>query len=437
MFFNKALIEENKRLKAQIHNFETAVESMRDEMAYIELDNSGDIKKVNKNALSILGYSEEELLNKKLTSFICDSVVSREHIQKFIRSIDRSQHWHGALQLTAKDKSESWLRTIVQPFTHNRTQKVHFALFANELTRTIAQSREHNDMLSALERSTAVIEFDLEGNILKANDNFLATMKYSEGDIIGHHHRMFCSSEVSSSKEYIEFWNSLRKGTIISDRFVRLDSGGNEVWLEASYNPIYNEKGILYKVVKFATNITEQMNQEKAISEAANIAFSISKNMGEYATQGRDVVNENLTTMNLLSEQIGTASQGIKDLDEQSQKVAELVQSISGIADQTNLLALNAAIEAARAGDQGRGFAVVADEVRQLASRISKATEEIVDVVSENRKLTENAVQQIEAGQEQASQALGYSKESGQVINQIQKGSEEVVEAIGQFTRKL
>ena len=117
--------------------------------------------------------------------------------------------------------------------------------------------------------------------------------------------------------------------------------------------------------------------------------------------------------------------------------MADLVQSISGIADQTNLLALNAAIEAARAGDQGRGFAVVADEVRQLASRTSSATEEIVNVVVENRKLTENAVQLIEAGQEKAREALEYSTESGKVMSDIEKGATEVVNAIGQFTQRL
>ena len=120
-----------------------------------------------------------------------------------------------------------------------------------------------------------------------------------------------------------------------------------------------------------------------------------------------------------------------------SQLVADLVKSISGIADQTNLLALNAAIEAARAGDQGRGFAVVADEVRQLASRTSSATEEIVNVVVENRKLTENAVQLIEAGQEKAREALEYSTQSGKAMSEIQSGANEVVNAIGQFTKRL
>ena len=148
------------------------------------------------------------------------------------------------------------------------------------------------------------------------------------------------------------------------------------------------------------------------------------------------MLDSTVKAMNELTKQMGNASEGIKDLDEQSQKVADLVKSISGIADQTNLLALNAAIEAARAGDQGRGFAVVADEVRQLASRTSSATEEIVNVVVENRKLTENAVQLIEAGQEKAREALEYSTQSGKAMSEIQSGANEVVNAIGQFNKR-
>ncbi|MCU4677034.1 methyl-accepting chemotaxis protein [Catenovulum sp. 2E275] len=179
------------------------------------------------------------------------------------------------------------------------------------------------------------------------------------------------------------------------------------------------------------------MNREFAISQAAEVAYDISQKTDLSAKQGRSVIDSSIQTMESLSKQMGLAAQGIGELDKQSQKVTELVKSISGIADQTNLLALNAAIEAARAGDQGRGFAVVADEVRQLASRTNLATEEIVNVVAENQKLTVKAVKLIEEGQTKADEALQLSHESGEVFNNIQSGAQEVVNAIGQFTQKL
>ncbi|WP_425435355.1 methyl-accepting chemotaxis protein [Oceanimonas doudoroffii] len=150
-----------------------------------------------------------------------------------------------------------------------------------------------------------------------------------------------------------------------------------------------------------------------------------------------EVLDATIETMNELSTQMRNAGDGIFELDTQSQRVSELVTSIRGIADQTNLLALNAAIEAARAGEQGRGFAVVADEVRNLAARTSAATEEIIRVVAENRKLTENAVSLIEQSMSRAQRALTLSNDAGNVMQEIQQGARQVVDAIGQFRQSL
>ncbi|MFW7263729.1 MULTISPECIES: methyl-accepting chemotaxis protein [Pseudomonas] len=148
-------------------------------------------------------------------------------------------------------------------------------------------------------------------------------------------------------------------------------------------------------------------------------------------------MQDTVKVMQDLAAQMEAAVAGIRALDQQSQLVADIVKSIGGIADQTNLLALNAAIEAARAGEQGRGFAVVADEVRQLASRTTKATEEIVGVVSKNQVLAEEAVRIIEEGKLQAVNGLELSAEAGNVIVEIQDGAKRVVDAVGKFANKL
>ena len=438
MFFkNKELIAENSRLQKEIEAYRTVQEELREEMLYIELSANGKVNGINDLCSQATGYSSGNLEGKTLESIMSQSMLQKPAAQDMLGAIKTHRHWHGAVSFQDAKGQEMWVRGIVQPVDDAYGSVKYIAFYMAEQTRNITQSNELRDMIAALHRSSAVIEFNLDGTIITANENFLKGMGYTIEQIEGKHHRVFCTEEEANSEEYKHFWRDLAAGKLESGRFKRIDSRGNEVWLEASYNPIRNEDGNLYKVVKFATVITEQMQREFAISEAANVAFNISQETGEQARKGNEVLNATVKAMNELTTQMGNASEGIKDLDEQSQKVADLVKSISGIADQTNLLALNAAIEAARAGDQGRGFAVVADEVRQLASRTSSATEEIVNVVVENRKLTENAVQLIEAGQEKAREALEYSTQSGHAMEEIQGGANEVVNAIGQFTKRL
>ncbi|MDO6505525.1 methyl-accepting chemotaxis protein [Colwellia sp. 4_MG-2023] len=183
--------------------------------------------------------------------------------------------------------------------------------------------------------------------------------------------------------------------------------------------------------------ITEQINREIAIAKTSEIAYDVSRKTDEDTLNAINVINSTIETMGQLSQQMSEASKGIFELDEQSQKVSQLVDNIRGIADQTNLLALNAAIEAARAGEQGRGFAVVADEVRLLASRTSTATEEIISVVAKNKQLTENAVSIIETSMNEAEKALELSNNAGNVMNEIQVGAREVVDAVASFNKSL
>ncbi|WP_371317547.1 MULTISPECIES: methyl-accepting chemotaxis protein [Pseudomonas] len=142
-------------------------------------------------------------------------------------------------------------------------------------------------------------------------------------------------------------------------------------------------------------------------------------------------------TMQAISEEMQSASEGIEALGKQSMLITSMVQTIGGIAAQTNLLALNAAIEAARAGEQGRGFAVVADEVRQLAGRTSAATEEIVTLVQQNQKLVDEAVRDVSTSRHKAEQGVSLANQAGEVIIEIQDGAKQVVGAVGRFANQL
>ncbi len=438
MFFNKSLKQENHRLKEQLYSLEQVRESLDNDMIRLTLTPEGIIDSVNINFERTLDIKSDSIVGTHITELVPPKARNTQHFRNMKNALNNRKQWNGAVQVIKAGNKEAWLRAIVQPMLDSKKQVMSFSVHAVELTRTITTSREHEDLLKALHRSTAVIEFSLDGTIIKANDNFLRTMGYGSSDeIAGKHHKIFCESEEVNSPSYTEFWKKLSSGQFVSERFKRIDKYGQVVWLEATYNPVHNDFGELYKVVKFATVVTEQVNQEQAVAEAANIAYNVSEETGQQTAQGQQVVSSIIDTMENLVSQMKQASSDIEALNAHSKKISDLVGSISGIADQTNLLALNAAIEAARAGEQGRGFAVVADEVRQLASRTNNTTEEIVTVVTENMQRTAKAVELITKCQSNAGEALELSTQAGHVIKQVQQGADRVVEAVSQFNQKL
>ncbi len=435
--FNKRLKQELAALREELSSLVQVKESLESEMLVLNLEPDGRIQSVNQNFLTEMLYKSQDLIGRAIEDIVPAHVKSDEFHHRFKNAMTRGEHFAGAVRLLRGNGEEAWLRSIVQPVRSSDGRIKHISLFASDLTRTIEASREHENLIGALVRSTAVIEFDLNGNVLNANDRFLGGMGYSLAQIKGKHHRLFCTPEEYNSAEYQNFWRRLNNGEFVADRFKRVDSHGRTVWLEASYNPVVDANNKLYKVVKFATVITDQVNREQAVADAASIAYSTSQQTDSTAQRGTTVVTEAVNVMRDLSRHMQAAGEGIEALNEQSQVIGTIVKTISGIAEQTNLLALNAAIEAARAGEQGRGFAVVADEVRQLASRTSQATEEIVTVVRQNQEMARNAVALMTDGKLQAEQGLALAAEAGTVIVEIQDGAQKVVNAVGQFANQL
>ncbi|QAY84338.1 chemotaxis protein [Pseudomonas arsenicoxydans] len=435
--FNKRLKQELSALREELSSLQQVKDSLESEMLVLTLDTDGRIQSVNQNFIDEMLYKSSDLIGRDLEDIVPVHVKSDEFHHRFKTALTRGEHFAGAVRLLRGNGQEAWLRSIAQPVRSSNGKIKCFSIYSSDLTRTIEASREHENLIGALVRSTAVIEFDLNGNVLAANERFLSGMGYNLAQIKGKHHRMFCEPEEYNSAEYQNFWRRLNAGEFVAERFKRVDSHGRVVWLEASYNPVLDANNKLYKVVKFATVITDQVNQEQAVAVAANIAYSTSQQTDQSAQRGTAVVTQAVNVMRDLAKHMQTAGEGIEALNEQSLVIGTIVKTISGIAEQTNLLALNAAIEAARAGEQGRGFAVVADEVRQLASRTSQATDEIVGVVRQNQDMARNAVALMTDGQLQAEQGLALAAEAGTVIVEIQDGAQKVVNAVGQFANQL
>ncbi|WP_230389596.1 methyl-accepting chemotaxis protein [Vibrio nitrifigilis] len=433
MFFKKRKSSAEEGLEEELYALKQVHDSLCEDMLSLTLEPNGAISSINANFEEQLGVSKSVLVGKPLTSIVPKEAQNTQHFSRMKTAIESAKHWHGAIETTNGQGEDVWLRAIIQPVKSRDKKLLRFSVFANELTNTIQTSREKQDLINGLNRSTAVIEFSLDGTILTANDNFLNGVHYKLSDIKGKHHRIFCTSEEANSNEYAKFWEKLGRGEYVSGRFKRVDRNGNIVWLEASYNPIHDEHGRLYKVVKYATVITDEINKEQAVNEAAQLASEVSSETRAQTATGRKVIESTISNMNDLSAKMDKASHDINALNEHSQKINELVNSIRGIADQTNLLALNAAIEAARAGEQGRGFAVVADEVRQLAARTNATTVDIVAMVSENLSQIKDTVGLIEDCQTQTKESLKSAINAGDVIQDIEAGANKIDQAISQL----
>ncbi|AZE90129.1 Methyl-accepting chemotaxis sensor/transducer protein [Pseudomonas orientalis] len=434
----------NTKLKNQLHA-QTAelleLRQLRDglnrEMLTLSIDPAFKIIACNENFAGALGYNQDRLVGRAMADVVPQYVSKLPCFHNFRAAVAAGKSISDEYRYLHADGSLVWLHAHWQPVKDENGRLSHVTCHATNITSRVEEASENTSFIDALLRSTAVIEFDLSGHVLMANEQFLKAMGYNLNQAKGSHHRIFCRPEEASSQKYKEFWSTLNRGEFVAGRFERVDSSGNTVWLEATYNPVYDTEGTLCKVVKFATVITDQVAREQEVSEAAQTAFEISRQTDVTAQRGAVVVNDTMHTMRKVAGDMQAASGGVEALGKQSLLISSIIQTISSIAQQTNLLALNAAIEAARAGEQGRGFAVVADEVRQLAGRTSTATEEIASVVLQNQKLVEQTVAEMANSKSQAEQGLGLATQAGQVIVEIQDGAKRVVEAVGRFATQV
>jgi methyl-accepting chemotaxis protein len=270
--------------------------------------------------------------------------------------------------------------------------------FATDVTEQRLHSADMEGRLAAIDKAQAVVSFSLDGTILEANDNFLATMGYERDQVIGQHHRMFVDEVEREGAEYRAFWQKLGRGEYDSSLYRRVDSRGREVWIQGSYNPIYDMAGRPFKVVKYATDVTAQTRATRtlhaslteladtvpAIAEQARVTNSLANAASRSAVDGGAMVDAVIATMSAIQS-------GARD-------ISDIVAMIDSIAFQTNILALNASIEAARSGVHGRGFAVVANEVRMLSQQSAESARDI-------RTLIDGTLERVREGSERSGEA--------------------------------
>jgi methyl-accepting chemotaxis protein len=352
--------------------------------AVIAFNMDGTIITANDGFLSAMGYGLAEIEGKHHSMFVEPDERNGADYREFWAALNRGEFRSGEFKRKGKKGNDVWILASYNPILDEQGRPYRVFKSAKDITEDKLQRADLSAQIEAIGKSQAVIQFDMDGVVLDANEIFLRALGYSSAEILGRHHSMFLSSDQSGSPEYREFWNALRRGEYQSGEYKRVGRGGREVWIQASYNPILDLDGRPFKVVKYAADTTEQVISRLRSERVRGLMESVAAGAEQLNASVREIseamVKSRETAVTAV-EKVTAATQQAQHLDSAAQSMSGIVEIINNITGQINLLALNATIESARAGEAGRGFAVVASEVKSLASQAKQATDKIASEI--------------------------------------------------------
>jgi methyl-accepting chemotaxis protein len=357
------------------------LEAIHRSRGMIEFALDGTILSANANFLATVGYTLAEVQGRHHSLFVDPAEREGQGYRDFWAALARGEFQRGEFKRFGKGDREIWLQAIYNPILDQDGKPFKVVKFATDVTAEKLRTADVMGQIAAINRSQGVIHFDLDGNVLDANDNFLNALGYKPNEVRGKHHRTFVDPSYAETAEYRALWDGLRRGEYQAGTFKRIGKGGKVIWIEASYNPILDMNGKPFKVVKYATDITTKMAAQIGASQAseqtltsvqtvASSAEELSASIGEISQS----LARSKSEVDAIHERAQAADTSTTQLKTAAASMNGVVQLIRGVGEQINLLALNATIEAARAGEAGRGFAVVAGEVKNLSSQVTTAT---------------------------------------------------------------
>jgi methyl-accepting chemotaxis protein len=276
-FLNKLTGKASKANDTRQRDDAGQIQAIHQVMGVIEFDLQGNILAVNDNFAAVTGYSKQEIVGQHHEMFVEPSYKKSAEYKQFWDNLGRGKADNGQFRRLGKGGKEIWLEASYVPMTDETGKPFKVIKYAFDITVEKQRDAESQGQIAAINKIMGVIEFDLKGNILAVNENFAAVTGYSKEEIVGQHHSLFVESTYKSSAEYKQFWDDLGNGKANEGQYKRVGKGGREIWLQASYNPIFDATGKPFKIVKYATDIT---GAQRRNSDYAGQISAIGKVMG-------------------------------------------------------------------------------------------------------------------------------------------------------------
>tara|TARA_R110002020_G_scaffold18931_28_gene65528 strand:- start:250 stop:2022 length:1773 start_codon:yes stop_codon:yes gene_type:complete len=375
--------------------------------AIIEFDLDGNILTANANFCQAMGYELSEIKGKHHSIFIEPAEVSSEKYKTFWKNLREGRFDRAQYKRIGKGGKEVWIEASYNPvFKGGKPHKV--VKFATDITAEKLKSAEDAGKIMAISRAQAMIEFELDGTIITANENFLGAMGYSLAEVQGNHHRMFCEPSYTQSADYADFWKKLNQGEFIAREFMRLGKGGRQVHIQASYNPIFDADGRVFKVVKFANDVTQRVKNVNSLSDGLERMAD-----GDLTLQIDEAFRADLDPLRV---NFNTA---IKRLCEAMQSVSENAKAISSGAEEIRVAADDLSKRTENQAASVEETAAALEEITKTVASSSERANEAGQLVAKTKKDAETSGQVVEKAVVAMAEIESSSKAITNIINVI------------------
>jgi len=416
---NSPAIHDSQLHELELQAINTALNRVQ---ALIEFQLDGTIVHANENFLNAVGYTLDEVVGKHHSMFCEPALVNSEEYRQFWNRLRAGQFDQGDYKRVGKGGRELWISASYNPVFDAEGHPYKVIKFATDITQAKLRNAEYEGKVSAIDKAQAVIEFDMEGHVLNANENFLDTMGYSLDDIKGEHHRLFCEPDYANSIDYKRFWQKLNRGEFDSGRYKRIGNNGKEIWIQATYNPILDLNGKPSRIVKYATDITEQVKLEQDVKEK-NAADS--RKIEQLLDAVAKAAKGDLTThiANQGDEPLDCLGKGIdKMMADLRGVIGEVVSSASAFAGDAESIANRSSVVAS--GTQALGATV--EEMNASVDGLTRSIDAIASSTSDANELAKSTQSEAEAG----AKAVARSIEAMDLINRSSEDIGEIVKVI-------